>query len=299
MGSFNHIGVYECECGKKFENSQAFNGHKSSCLVHRASNNSVEYYEQIKKIASKKRQYKLIKRAEENKVNELQKWINEKHICENCRNVMYKKFGSGRFCCRNCSNSRKQSQKSKNKISKTLKESQKNKNTNNGKKLQHIKEYNENPKFCKICNKQLLFENRYRKTCSKECLHKILHNNGMISIQIQGDSRRSKNEILFCKKCNEYFKNVEHNKPIFDGWDADIIIHDIKLAVLWNGIWHIKQITKQHSLKQVKIRDKIKNSKILNMGYTPYIIVDIGSFNEKFVTDEFNKLLDSIKNKVI
>lgn len=62
-----------------------------------------------------------------------------------------------------------------------------------------------------------------------------LHNGGCKGIQHQGDLRRSKNEIEFCKLCEEYFDNVKHNESIFNGWDADIIIEDIKFAVLWNG----------------------------------------------------------------
>jgi len=34
MGNFNHQGNYKCECGKEFDNSQAFNGHKSHCKIH-------------------------------------------------------------------------------------------------------------------------------------------------------------------------------------------------------------------------------------------------------------------------
>jgi hypothetical protein len=61
--------------------------------------------------------------------------------------------------------------------------------------------------------------------------------------------RRSKNEIKFCILCEQNFSNVEHNKPIFNGWDADIIIHDIKYAILWNGAWHYKKLNKKHSVE--------------------------------------------------
>lgn len=35
--SFNHIGNYVCECGKTFNSSQSFNGHKSNCKVYHLS----------------------------------------------------------------------------------------------------------------------------------------------------------------------------------------------------------------------------------------------------------------------
>ena len=42
------------------------------------------------------------------------------YFCETCRKPVYNKFGSGRFCCRKCSNSRKHSEETKKKISITL-----------------------------------------------------------------------------------------------------------------------------------------------------------------------------------
>lgn len=91
--------------------------------------------------------------------------------------------------------------------------------------------------------------------------------------------------------CESYFKNVKNNQPIFNGWDADIIIEDLKIAVLWNGIWHYKQISKKQSLEQVQSRDKIKLKEIETCGYKAYIIKDMGKYNPIFVKDEFDKFL--------
>lgn len=126
-----------------------------------------------------------------------------------------------------------------------------------------------------------------------------LHNGGCKGIQHQGDLRRSKNEIEFCKLCEEYFDNVKHNKSIFNGWDADIIIEDIKFAVLWNGPWHYKQITKSHSVKQTQNRDKIKIKEIKESGWTPYIIKDMGKANKDFVKEKFNEFLKYLKENTI
>lgn len=122
-----------------------------------------------------------------------------------------------------------------------------------------------------------------------------LHNGGCKGIQHQGDLRRSKNEIEFCKLCEEYFDNVKHNECIFNGWDADIIIEDIKFAVLWNGPWHYKQITKSHSVKQIQNRDKIKVKEIEECGWTPYIIKDMGKANKDFVKEKFDEFLKYLK----
>ena len=126
-----------------------------------------------------------------------------------------------------------------------------------------------------------------------------LHNGGCKGIQHQGDLRRSKNEIEFCKLCEEYFNNVKHNESIFNGWDADIIIEDIKFAVLWNGPWHYKQITKSHSVKQIQNRDKIKVKEIEECGWTPYIIKDMGKANKDFVKEKFDAFLKYLKENSI
>lgn len=126
-----------------------------------------------------------------------------------------------------------------------------------------------------------------------------LHNGGCKGIQHQGDLRRSKNEIEFCKLCEEYFDNVKHNESIFNGWDADIIIEDIKFAVLWNGPQHYKQITKSHSVKQTQNRDKIKVKEIEECGWTPYIIKDMGKANKDFVKEKFDEFLKYLKENTI
>ena len=76
---------------------------------------------------------------------------------------------------------------------------------------------------------------------------------------------------------------------MFNGWDADIIIEDLRVAVLWNGVWHYKKVRNHHSLEQVQARDKIKIDNIQKCDYTPYIIKDLGKYNEEFVRVEFEK----------
>lgn len=115
----------------------------------------------------------------------------------------------------------------------------------------------------------------------------------------QSLNNRSKNEIAFCEKCEEYFckENVLHNEPIFNGWDADVILPQYKLAILWNGPWHYRKITLKHSVKQYQTRDRIKIHEIQNCGYIPYVIKDSGGYNMKKVNEEFTNLLKYLKLK--
>jgi hypothetical protein len=149
------------------------------------------------------------------------------------------------------------------------------------------------PIQCIICNNEFQPRNSKIKMCSLECSKKmwktdkykeIAKKNGKLSASLQ--SKRSKNEIYFSELCEKYF-TITTNEPFFDGWDADIIIHSEKVAILWNGIWHYRQISKKQSLEQVQSRDKIKMNIIEKYGYIPYIIKDMGKYNKKFVEQEF------------
>lgn len=198
--------------------------------------------------------------------------------CENCELEHEGSYGSGRFCSSKCARgfSTKAKRKEINKkVSKYL----------TGKyfgKRAVLKKV-----VCLECSS--IFEaneNHNRKYCGFICKQKAMGRlGGMNSTQ----GRRSKNEMLFYELCCSIYKNVSHNQPIFNGWDADIILENYKVAVMWNGRWHYEKITENHSLSQVQNRDKIKIKEIKKAGYVPYIIKDMGSYNPDFVKLEFEK----------
>ena len=82
---------------------------------------------------------------------------------------------------------------------------------------------------------------------------------------------------------------------MFNGWDADIIIPEHKLAILWNGPWHYRKITAKHSLEQVQTRDKLKIDEITHCGFVPYIIKDLAKADKDKVLNEFRILLAYLK----
>lgn len=204
-----------------------------------------------------------------------------------------KKFPKKRkyFCSRSCANTRKHSEETKAKIRASVTENI------NYSKIKY--------KFCKICDQRI---NKYRKYCSKKCmlddpdylnrLKEIARLGGLKAGRVSAASqnRRSYNEKYFASLCEHHFDNVLTNEPIFDGWDADVILPDFKIAILWNGIWHYKKITKSHSLKQVQNRDRIKLKKIQQHGYKAYIVKDMGKHDKAFVEAEFSKFLDALCN---
>ena len=206
--------------------------------------------------------------------------------CIKCNKEHDSSFGSGKFCSRSCSNSRNHSEETKKAISNKLL------GTGRG-------DITITCKFCK--NKKVVeFKKRSQIFCSTSCARRynVIKNRDLfVNAGIASAANRvirSKNEICFFDYCSKYFKNTEHNIPLFNGWDADIIIHDIKTAILWNGPWHYKQIGKKHSLKQVQNRDKIKYKEIIKSGYSVYIIKDMGKYNPTFVKEQFEIFLSSI-----
>lgn len=135
-------------------------------------------------------------------------------------------------------------------------------------------------KFCTLeCSKEQWKTEEYKQNAKKNG-----QKGGKVSAQKQ--SRRSQNEVYFAQLCQEYF-HITTNETFFDGWDADVIIHKDKIALLWNGIWHYKQISKTQSLVQVQARDKVKTAIIEKYEYAPFIIKDMGKHNKGFVEQEF------------
>lgn len=159
------------------------------------------------------------------------------------------------------------------------------------------------PKICQICNITFLSKRSNTKVCSVACsklltkkraaegfFKKIGSDGGKISAAIT--VKRSKNEIYFAELCAKHWE-IKTNEPMFDGWDADVIIPSLRIAIFWNGIWHYQQVRKNHNLQQVQTRDKVKEDIITKKyGYTVYIIKDMGGENKKFVEKQFKQFYD-------
>lgn len=162
---------------------------------------------------------------------------------------------------------------------------------------------------CIVCGRKFVPKSGGRRTCSTECMEhyrahrcdflsdaakRRLREAGLKSSETQSERRRSRNETYFCELCEGAFENVGHNERLFNGWDADIILHDQKVAVLWNGNWHYKQIRRGTSLRKIQNRDAIKVREIETAGWTPYVIKDTGKHDRTLVEEEFRKFSDFV-----
>lgn len=160
-------------------------------------------------------------------------------------------------------------------------------------------------KQCLECKKDYIIKKKKQQYCSNKCGSRA---GGRMAAANR--SKRSKGEVYFEELCeidygDEY--KILSNAPIFDGWDADIIIEmpfqtkDKEyngIAICYNGVWHYKQLGKKHKLKQVQSRDKIKAKIIKKHNYFQYIVKDMGKFNRDFVEEEFylfKAMIDNIK----
>ena len=101
---------YKCECGKEFDNPQKFNGHKSHCKIHQLIKwGSLEHLEKRDKIFKKAASdINEIKKEESirKKNIELISWLSSLPKCERCGKIMTQRFSCGRFCSRECANTR-------------------------------------------------------------------------------------------------------------------------------------------------------------------------------------------------
>ena len=294
--------MYQCKtCQRKFEKHTSYAGHIGHCGKENDEKYKKKQKNGIKKASLANLKRLEIKRSESNIKNEI--FLKEKRICELCKKEFTLKnsglglSSSGRFCSKKCA-SKIGSNFNKKEVNKKISESLK------GKKFKkERKEIGENYKIfikiCPECNKLKVYKTNSSKYCSNECRSKGSFKGLSAAGKKSAKNRvkRSKNEIAFYELCLLNFLNVLHNTPIFNGWDADIILQNEKIAILWNGPWHYRKITQKHSVKQVQNRDRIKTKEIIKAGYIPYIIKDNGKYNLKFVQEQFDIFKNSLSLK--
>ena len=147
---------YICQCGRQFTNSYGLGNHKRSCKIYNmityGNLDKIDFYHN--KIKQRKQANN--SKIEQNSIN-LQQWILEKHQCEYCKKIMTNYYGSGRFCSTQCARS---FSTSKNRKEINIKVSQAFKKKRNNIPI--------STKYCKICNKQLKYNNK--SGYCKECL---------------------------------------------------------------------------------------------------------------------------------
>jgi hypothetical protein len=171
----------------------------------------------------------------------------------------------GKFCCRSCANSRGP-RTSNFKLNVSAKLSGKPSHSKDKILVKRV----EIP--CFVCYTLLTttekeIQRRKKMTCSSvDCIRESKSLAGKASAAKR--VKRSKDEIKLFEMCKHVFDDVQSNLIVANGWDADIVIGSCKLAILWHGPWHYRDMKmNNHSLKQVQMRDEIKRNLFTSLGW--------------------------------
>ena len=150
---------------------------------------------------------------------------------------------------------------------------------------------------CGFCNKpitKMLSQSKKSKSgkffCNSSCA--ASYNN-----KLKRKSRRSKIEIKFYNLLVQEFPNLDilsSDKTMLDGYEADIAIPSLKLAIEWNGIVHFKPIYSQTKLDKIQTRDAEKLEIASNKDINLIVIPDLVS-NDKILQQAFNDVKVIIK----
>jgi len=152
--------------------------------------------------------------------------------------------------------------------------------------------------ICFVCKKHIkisrsVFNKSKTKRfyCNKSCA--ATYNN-----KLKRKSRRSKIEIKFYNLLLKEFPNLNilhSDKTMLDGYEADVAIPSLKLAIEWNGIVHFKPIYSQTKLDKIQTRDAEKLKIAANKNINLLVIPDLVS-NDKILQQAFNDVKVIIKS---
>jgi len=84
---------------------------------------------------------------------------------------------------------------------------------------------------------------------------------------------------------------------MLDGYEVDISIPELQLAIEWNGIVHFKPIYGQTKLDKVQTRDAEKLKIASNKNINLIVISDLVS-DDKILKQAFNEVKDIIKDLI-
>lgn len=155
-------------------------------------------------------------------------------------------------------------------------------------------------KSCSLCEKKLSIKKSVydrsktkRFFCDSTCA--ASYNN-----KLKRKSRRSKIEIKFYNLIVKEFPNLNilsNDRTMLDGYEVDVAIPELKLAIEWNGFVHFKPIYGQTKLDNIQTRDaeklKIASNKDINL----IVIPDLVS-NDKILKQAFNDVKKIIEKLI-
>lgn len=111
---------------------------------------------------------------------------------------------------------------------------------------------------------------------------------------------RSKSETLLFNLLKEefnYLNVIPNDKELLDGYEVDIAIPSIKLAIEWNGIVHFKPIYGCNKFTSIQKRDFEKQQKAIEKNINLIVIPDLVS-TDTYVKESFQTIKKIILNMI-
>ena len=131
---------------------------------------------------------------------------------------------------------------------------------------------------CGFCGTEVWRHTRFAKSsksghifCNNSCAAKY-------NIQYRKKSRRSKVEKLLCDLITQEFPQLNilpNDTTMLNGYEVDIAIPELKLAIEWNGIVHFKPIYGTEKLFKIQTRDKEKLELATKLDINLIVIPDL------------------------
>lgn len=135
---------------------------------------------------------------------------------------------------------------------------------------------------------------RKRSKTEIERLRQIGHIGGVKSAKNQ--PRRSKGENLLAILLSRSGFIIEQGVwSIVPGYEIDILIPQLNIAISYNGPVHRLPIYGAQRLKQVRVRDTYRDAKLKELGLKHIVVNDEGRFSEKKVFAQYLYCLEHIK----
>lgn len=151
---------------------------------------------------------------------------------------------------------------------------------------------------CGFCNKIIHIQEHMLKRsksglafCSKKCSCSYAN-------KFRKKTNRSKIEIKFGQELQKIFPKLKflfNDKTIINGYELDIYIPELKLAIEWNGKIHYYPIYGEEKLAKTQYRDHQKTLLCQKQDIDLIVIADLKSTN-KILEDALNKVKHIICN---
>ena len=138
---------------------------------------------------------------------------------------------------------------------------------------------------CKYCGNDTLNKYYCNGTCRNNDQNK--YKNGS----------KSYAEKILCSKIKSNFPNwniIENDRLTLNGLELDVYIPHLKLAIEWNGIYHIEPIRGNDALQKIIGKDNKKQKLCKELGITLLTISDRTS-HKKFIEETTNDLINKLQ----